>query len=249
MCCKVSDPRISNLVVFFRVSDNRTGLEKLKLAELLARVRRSSSSSSPSSSSCWLSRGKRRNFECIRLGGFSYTVFPASGCVVATGISAHHLVESALNVFRESSGLAEEELLPHQVVNSTYSGRVECDGEREGRRVSVGQAVDSVFGLGGGGGYEGGVVGSSGFGAVGEYDPDRRWYVSFRTQFFPGICLRRRETCGGGTVNLFNNGRYVLVGVRSQRQAEELAGELCALMKRCWTTLGGVTSCAWPAGS
>ncbi len=34
MCCKVSDPKISNLVVFFRVSDC-TGEEKLKLARLL----------------------------------------------------------------------------------------------------------------------------------------------------------------------------------------------------------------------
>ena len=189
---------------------------------------------------------RRRNFECVRLGGFTFTVFPASGCVVATGIPDHSRVEAALSVFRASAGLTEDELLlPHQVVNSTYSGRVECDGEREGRRVSAGQALASVFGGGGsGGGY-----GERGPGAVGEYDPHRRWYVSFRTQFFPGICLRRRETCGGGTVNLFNNGRYVLVGVRSQGQAEELAGELCALMKRCWTTLGRVTSCAWPAAS
>ena len=232
MCCKVSDPRISNLVIFFRVSD-ATGLEKLKLAELLVRLRRSGGPEDR----------KKKNFECVRVGGYSYTVFPASGCVVATGICSHDLVESALAVFRTSARLDEgsgETLLPHEVVNSTYSGTLHCSGRREGRPVSVCEAVASVFG-GGGGECE--------RRRLTEYDPSQRWYVSFRAQFFPGICLRRRETCGGGTVNLFNNGRYVLVGVRSQRQAEELSEDLCALTKRCWTTLGGVTSCAWPAAS
>ncbi len=186
----------------------------------------------------------RRNFECVKIGGFSYTIFPASGCVVVTGISSLDRVEAALSVFRASARLEEaagERLLPHSIVNSTYSGTVHCGGRREGRSVSVCEAVASVFGLERGG--------HDAWRRPAEYDPGQRWYVSFRSQFFPGLCLRRRETSGGGTVNLFNNGRYVLVGVRSQKQAEDLTEELCALMKRCWTTLGGVTSCAWPAGS
>ncbi len=97
MCCKVSDPRISNIVLFFRVGE-RSGCEKLKLARLLASLRSSSDDGCdghggprrprrPATGRGSRRGGGGRNFECVTIGGFSYTVFPASGCVVATGIS------------------------------------------------------------------------------------------------------------------------------------------------------------------
>ena len=239
MCCKVSDPVVSNIVIFFRVS--KRGLDKVR-----GLVARGNVVVAGGGGGGW------RNFECVKLGGFSYTVFPKSGCVVGTGIPDEGRVQAALEVFRRSAGLDEglgERLLPHRVTNGTFSGSLECRGRREGLSVCVCQAVASLFESESEKSEkseeEEGESGEEGY----YYDARGRWSASFRSLFFPGLCLRRRGKWGGGTVNLFNNGKYVLVGVKSQEEADDLAAELCALMRRCWTTLGGVTSCAWAAAS
>lgn len=217
--CRVSEPELANIVIFFRVKENC----RRKLRRLC--------------SSRWVYKSGK-NFDCVRLGeggrSVTYTIFPESCCVVATGIRREKRIKSALRRFRVAAALDRsrgEILLPHTVTNSTYSGIVECSGKKEGREVSVCQAVSELYF-----GEEGGW----------EAEDDERWSIGFRSQFFPGLRLRWR---GGGTVNLFNNGKYVLVGVRSREQANRLAAELCALMRRCWTTLGGVTWCAWTAAS
>ena len=54
--------------------------------------------------------------------------------------------------------------------------------------------------------------------------------INFRSQFFPACKIKWNKL---GTINIFNNGKYVIVGVKSEEQAQELREKLCALMKNC----------------
>ena len=77
----------------------------------------------------------------------------------------------------------------------------------------------------------------------------RKISVSFRSQFFPGARIRWKGEKCEGTVNLFNNGKYVIVGVKKEERAQILYHQLCAIMKTYWTTLNEPTSCVWTADS
>ena len=66
--------------------------------------------------------------------------------------------------------------------------------------------------------------------------------LSFRTQSFPGV---RARWTGLGTANVFRNGRYILVGVRSTRAAWDLHAALKGVITpRCWTTTAEASACA-----
>ena len=68
-----------------------------------------------------------------------------------------------------------------------------------------------------------------------EKEKRRKVSVNFRSQSFPAVRIRFGEAAAG-TVNLFNNGSYVLVGVKGQEEADKSYDELCALMSECSLT-------------
>ncbi len=250
MCCKVTPPKVRNVVIHFKVRGEEG--RRLKLFDLVVRARvRSEKKRDNEAEMLWLARGKserwtarwvarrrRRegkkpgrwrggrngNFYTFRLAdgdSTSFTVFPESCNVIATGISHPDKMWPTLVLFGEEVGLRKGWLERARITNSTYTGGIECSE----KHVSACRALARY---------------QKDEGA--EYKKDTS--ISFRSQFFPGARIRCQDI---GTVNLFNNGKYVLIGVSNDSQARRLFVRLCAIMQRYWTTQGQETSCAWSA--
>ncbi len=211
MCCLVSTPRLQNTVVVFRASP----------AAVESAVRGLEASG---------------NFYLVRReGGLSFTVFPSSGRVTATGIGGEADVEACLDKFcpasqRVGGGCG------WRVVNRTYSGSVLC---ASGRPTGVCQALEL---------YRRRLLQQEADNPLPELLRGGRSLaeINFRSQFFPSARLRWK---GEGTLNLFNNGRFVIVGATEPLRAELLALRLDAIMRLYWRTLRPGTRCAWAAAS
>lgn len=237
--CRVTRPELRNLVVHFRINAPE---DKERLTEVgrrksyatrrnfyvLKLVRHSTAKS-------WSGSGEgggrieekrrrgrpRRRQEVSQLHTLSFTVFPTSGSVIATGVRSSIDIISALGLFRQLVGVrTSPSTWSRQVVNSTYVGSIVCStpifAHRSLAKFKARQR-------------------------------ERRETVniSFRPQFFPGGLVRWSDT--SGSVNLFNNGNYVVVGVKKEEEALLLGRRLCALIKTHWTTTTSRTSCAWTA--
>lgn len=164
---------------------------------------------------------------------FSFSVFPSTGTVTATGIQRHEddAFRHVLTQFARLTDIDPTRLSPEKtdlkVVNSTYSGELVCSalGEAEdARRVSFSEKLHRASSL-----------------PRVRADVD----VSFRSQFFPAAKLNFSGV--KGTAHVFNNGKYVLVGVVSPAHARDLTGRLCAVMNACSITSTRANPCAWSA--
>jgi TATA-box binding protein (TBP) (component of TFIID and TFIIIB) len=158
--------------------------------------------------------------------GLAFTVFPDGGSVIGTGIKNYEGVQPALDEFAFALGglcHSRPESWQRRVVNSTYSGGIICCE----KRVSTCRTLAR-------------------YDKEGERESKKGVSLFFRPQFFPGVLVR---VLGQGSLNVFNNGRYVLIGVKRRRNAKKLYTRLCALMEMFWTISGTRTSCAWTAAS
>lgn len=157
------------------------------------------------------------NFFIVKSGKKSYTIFPQSGNVIGTGISNSGEISPTVKKFSSLFNISEAEIGEPRIINSTYSGHILC--------------ADSQF---------------SACGKLFSYQqkdsPNSQVSISFRSQFFPGARIRVRER---GTVNLFNNGKYIFVGVKKEEDAKHLHKTLCAIMAEFSTTSKPETQCAW----
>ena len=135
---------------------------------------------------------------------WSFTIFPGSGHVIATGISDVDDIDRCVLEFCERVGCRSEDLLRVRVVNTTFVGSVRTVGL--GEPFSACKLLSLNCNVTNGG----------------------EAHVSFRSQFFPGV--RVKWPCMAGTANVFNNGKYVLVGVTDKSQALQIHNQLCALM-------------------
>ena len=224
MCCRVTEPVLQNLVLHFRVPagcvKREVCLGRLQPPRRRRRRRRGRRRKGER-------RGEGRNFFVLDDRAATFTVFPQSGDVSATGLGGGR--ESIARAVARFEEIAGQKTVGEgvRVTNSTYSGRIVCR-DLECERASVVQ----VLAL---------------------YAQDRRGAgddnvsASFRSQFFPGARLKRKSLAGA--LNVFNNGSYVAVGVRTRGEAEELRKWLTAIMAEFWTTLERETGCAWSAGS
>lgn len=203
-----------------------------------------------------------KNFFVFSSLGISYTVFPSSLDVIATGINTSdqiplvraRMIKNFIHGFPLPHLISkkEEKCLFNaysngamKIINSTYSGHVFCEDLRRGTSI-LSHVLHKLVNV----------------------SSHLNCYVSvhFRSQVFPGVRLRFQQKqersnsssnntvdkcCKNsgwkGTVNVFNNGNYVLIGVRSKKEAEFIHSTLCALMKQYWTTLAGDQGCAWSA--
>ena len=192
------------------------------------------------------SLGEGRNFFVLAADGaeerFVYTVFPASGCVVATGLRhfprflpspcAEKLcpLPDVLKTFCNLTGLLPENIWDVRVTNSTWSGNLRpADGDKE-TLGSVMEMLHRYSRLMSRGGKE-----------------EQNVSIDFRSQFFPGARLQRAELTG--VINLFNNGSFVLVGVRNETQAEKLLDWLAAITNMFWKNPLGGKPYVWTVGS
>lgn len=222
MCCFVSDPVLANIVVNVFVPVERLG----------------SVSRPPAWAAPHLGdprKWSRRNFYIVRFPErprCAYTVFPRSGCVNVTGLRSTEEACEALSALGTRLDASDEEVdgWAKKIVNSTFYGSIVCS-ERSVTTCRVLSRAAAAANGGGGGGNGGGRD---------------EMHISLRTQFFPGARVR---WAGKGTVNFFNNGKYVIVGARSRAAARELHSKICALMGEYWTTSSGPMSCAWTADS
>ena len=167
----------------------------------------------------------KKNFYVFGHRSLSFTVFPKSGHVIVTGVRDHCAVDSVLRRFSRALRLPVEEVRRSaKVVNSTFDGHICCEWEGGSACQALARFKRS---------------------SAGELHK-RDVQVSFRSQFFPGARVRYKDL---GTVNLFNNGKYILVGVKEGERAQTLHREICAIMRTYWTTSAQPTSCAWTADS
>ena len=195
-----------------------------------------------------------KNFFVFFHRGISYTVFPSSLDVIATGINDFDSIEDVktriilnfidgiplTNAMSDVERCCLNQMYSQgltSITNSTYSGQVLCSDLLNGKAVmshvlaNIPKIVEGVH-------------------------KNCKILTHFRSQVFPGVRLRFQETftqsnklCKKGTVNLFNNGKIVLIGIKSTEAANYIWIELCALMKRYWRTLGQEPKCAWDAES
>lgn len=203
----VSVPQLRNIVVHLKVPlDEEVGRNLSEFKKLGQRARKRGGG------------GDRLNFFVRKEEGQSFTVFPKSGDVIITGISRPEEARRAFRTLSRRTGRDVSYLLklPRKLTNSTYSGTV-------GGYPSLSSPGGSASACEVLAAYEKSKRGRA----------DASVSVSFRSQFFPGARVR---FAGLGTVNLFNNGKYVMVGVRDPRNARVLREKLCAIMRTSLTT-------------
>lgn len=180
----------------------------------------------------WQKSVGSRNFYVTRCPPVSFTVFAESGHVIATGIRHLGLVSEVPETFAGHESLCTKTLdlwEGPRVVNSTYAGRIHPITPPEELAKTGGWCTSVVLAR-----FSDDLEGLKGA------------RVSFRSQSFPSIVLRWEK--GDGCINVFNNGNYVLVGVRTEGQARLLSEKLCAIMNKYWKMSGLETGCAWIAG-
>ena len=220
----VHEPHQKNVVAHFKLRDEtervfaRRRFAVIDAGDAAAAAAKKEKNDSKTAAGKWRRSGRSRkvglhpsrlNFRVLPAPPFSFTFFPSSGDVIATGIRTEEGVGRALETFArilyDGDGDGEDDDggcgWRATVVNSTYVGRITgltsaCRAVNEFRR----NGGDGRCGLS----------------------------ISFRSQFFPGVRIR----CAGlGTINLFNNGKYVIVGVKRRGQMQKLVEKLCAITK------------------
>jgi len=171
---------------------------------------------------------------------YVFTIFPASGSVVATGLRAFpsglpartvdemDTLPDVLKTFNELTGIPPTEIRELKVTNSTWSGSLRPKDVTPEELGSVMRVISDYSQLTGG------------------KDGSEMFSVDFRSQFFPGV--RMQHTGMAGTINLFNNGSFVIVGVRKASEAVMHLRWLAAIMNKYWKRPGAGTSCAWVVG-
>ena len=145
----------------------------------------------------------------------SFIVFPKAGAVTVTGIRTPANIERAMEFFCELTGCKRQTLSPPVVTNSTYSGRIRRSG------VGAGEGVCRLLRKA----SECKLVGQE------EFGPWNKLTVSFRSSFFPGARIKWWDS--SGVANVFNNGKYTLVGVRDAEHASLLQRKLCRALRLC----------------
>lgn len=220
--CKVSVPTVKNLVIHFNVGKMNIPLLTSKPGSHEPSDRLRAHLRQP--------RKRRRirrsvtNFYVVGVSGHSYTVFPGSGNIIATGIQSYSHILPTVRDFTNLSCLDKSSdcVRSIKVVNSTYVGRVECI-----------------------------IPGVSACHALEKYkrDPEvqqnpQSITITFRSQYFPGARIKWNNI---GTVNLFNNGKFVIVGANSSSVIRCLHQKLSAVMKLYWMTSKTGIPCAWVA--
>lgn len=218
MCCKVTKPDVKNIVIHFKFNDRKR--KYIKRLRIYVEGKKGEKHH----------RQNHGNFICVKENGVSFTIFPHSGNVIATGIKERSsilpIVKKFLATIKLNKTLSCLSIL--RITNSTYSGSIVCSS-LDNEHLTVSEAL-SYF--------------------IENVDKNdiilNEWDVSFRSQFFPGIRIRH---INGGTINLFNNGKFVLVGVKSRKRVRHLTNQLCVFMKKCWMTLDEETSCVWSVDS
>lgn len=149
----------------------------------------------------------------------SFTVFPKSGSIIATGISKREHIDMVLERFLTTVDLTRAAIVTvPKVINSTYTGQITCSDKRASACHALARYNKE------------------------EGQKDENVNISFRSQFFPGVRLRLK---GKGTINLFNNGKYILVGMKEEEAVSQLYKKLCAITQTYWTTTTPETRCAW----
>jgi hypothetical protein len=167
------------------------------------------------------------NFYQIKAFGYTYTIFvnmkkiekPAH--IGVTGLPSMDYINVAAVLLAGSFGI--EVPKSQGVCNSTYHGRIECTVDAEDK-ISIYELLTEYF--------------ENPIPLLGKLD------FSFRPHYFPGVTIK---TAGHGTITLFNNGSYHIVGVNSKQKALRLHHTLCVIIQHCWRTTAPAMSCVWTA--
>lgn len=143
-------------------------------------------------------------------------MFPDTGHINVSNVPHEGEIELALDYLAEAADLCLEctKKAPRRIVNSTFVGSVSLPNTRPSTLV---YRTLSLYAKGGR-----------------EAEQRHGARVNRRSQFFPGVRIKWERL--PGTVQLFNTGRYVIVGVRGREEALRLRTKLCALMREFSTT-------------
>lgn len=237
--CTVSPPRVQNIVVHFQLP--REDLPLLLCMPAAADFSRSSrnfyvhhlktlvtaSSLESHLEKAEETKGKRRKKR--RKKGVSFTIFPKGGSIIATGLRNETEIPQILEHFARECG-AGARTPPiewsHRTVNSTYVGKI--SHEKEDKPGLLYHALSTI-------------------GKRLEREDDKSISINFRSQFFPGILVRWNDL--RGSVNVFDSGHYVLVGVKSRAEVDAIFRKLCALIAESLMTMKRQMSYVWTADS
>jgi TATA-box binding protein (TBP) (component of TFIID and TFIIIB) len=197
----------------------------------------------------------RRNFVVFNVtvgnANPSFTLFPKSGDVIVTGMKKESMLQECAERFCALTNTslvdAEAELrtlitptidtweyrkeltavVKPWITNMTYSGVIGCQSIRRSKKqIAVMEAIARYSEM---------------------HRNDVSVSISMRSTFFPGAYLKHGDK--RGVINVFRNGSYVIVGVRSKQEAKVLRDWLFVIMKEYWMTLKRGFPCACFAGT
>jgi TATA-box binding protein (TBP) (component of TFIID and TFIIIB) len=147
-----------------------------------------------------------KNFCVLKLPPLTLVIFLKSGHINVTGVKNFGAVQAALDRFNSVFD-RKIPLSLIQVVSSTASGVV-------GGRVDFRKL------------WETSVKSTS-----------SEFKFSFRRKTFPGVVIRRKKEDGrkknGGCVQLFTNGKYNILGCKTESDLRTRYDSLCAIITAC----------------
>ena len=148
-----------------------------------------------------------------------YTIFPQKGYVNVSGVRGFDRIPLAVNLFNDAFK-SHVKLAETVVDNSTSSGRLLCCTHRTSGKLSLPRFKRFL-----------------------DTDPrarQQRLCLGLRPFHFPGGILRFRSDCCKkkklGSVILFSNAKYVIVGAKSTEDIQAIHQSVCALTTACTKT-------------
>ena len=164
------------------------------------------------------------NFYNVKVFGCTYTVFNNTRTsspthVGITGVPDESFLRAAAIYFACTFRIRR--LISRGICNSTYHGRLMCVRPQKDKL----ELFELLAGY-----------------VKNPLKEQGQLNFTFRPHYFPGVTIK---TDGHGTITLFNNGKYHMVGINSEEKAKLLRLKLCAIMRHCWRMAEQETSCAW----
>jgi TATA-box binding protein (TBP) (component of TFIID and TFIIIB) len=235
--CFATEPVLKNIVVLFKLTakDKEANVDAVRHTLRLMRA--------------WYAKkpkagARPNNFFCVQWCTFNYTVFPSTGSVVATGIKREGDVAEATSalcrLFERVAASSSDGPVPlvtsaPRVTNSTRTGSVQTCPQAK-NQVSTCQRLHE---------WREAIKAKRERGET--ISAEENANLQFRPHFFPGVRITWPDAVG--TLTLFNNGKFVIVGTTNSEQADTVHRRLCAIISKFWTTSSGETACAWSADS
>lgn len=218
--CMLSHPKVKNIVFNFKLKTS----EKWKLSRPRTTLVKD------------IKKPIGKNFIVLRKNEYTYIIFINKNSsnppyVILTGVPVLNQLTLAIRTFTQAFRIKSIKISPPFVTNSTYAGRFVSCNQYEAKKREGNKPIISLCGL------------------LRKYKKQplntfSDLVIQFKSPFFPGVCIKSLPNHKSGTITVFNNGNYHIVGVREEFKALLLFNKLCAIIQHTTKTFPAVPWCA-----